>query len=144
MAFSFERYVQKSNEFMNAIAMELGHPDDTDRAYRIFRSVMHALRDNIPVEENLHLMAQLPMMIKAVYVDNWKVYGEGRNVRHLDEFVQKVMDKNTNNYQRDLKTPDQTKQAIESVFNVLKRNVSEGEIEDIMNMLPADIKPLLQ
>lgn len=144
MGFSFNRYVQKSDEFMNEVAKELGHPKDTDRAYRVFRSVMHTLRDNIPVEENLHLIAQLPMMIKAVYVDNWKVYGEGRNVRHLDEFVQKVIDKNTNNTQRDLNTPDQAEKALESVFNVLKRNVSEGEIDDIMNMLPADIKPLLQ
>ncbi len=144
MAFSFNRYVPKSDAFIHEVATELGHPEDTDRAYRIFRSVLHALRDNIPVEENLHLMAQLPMLVKALYVDNWKIHGDGGNVRHLDQFLAKVQEMNTFSEQKDLHTPEQTQQAVLAVFHVLKRHVSSGEIGDIMSMLPKEIRAVLQ
>lgn len=144
MAFTFNRYVQKGNELINEVAEELGYPDDTEKAHRILKAVLHALRDNIPVEENLHLIAQLPMMIKGVYVDNWKVYGDGSNVRHLDDFILKVQLINENNSRRDLESPEETRQAVEAVFKVLKKHVSEGEIDDVVNMLPREIQPLMQ
>lgn len=141
MAFTFERYVQKSDEFMREVARELGYPEDTDKAYRVFRAVMHTVRDNITPEENLHFIAQLPMMIKAVYVDNWKI--SDKNIRHRDAFLQKIQENNTNNNQRDLHTPDQTEEAVHKIFDVLKRHVSEGEMNDIMNMMPAEVQPLM-
>ncbi len=141
MAFSFERYVQKSDEFLQEVAEELGYPEDTEKAFRVFRSVTHTIRDNITPEENLHLISQLPMMIKATYLDNWKITDD--NIRHRDAFLERVQEYNTTNNQRDLHTPDQTADAIQKVFNVLKRHVSKGEIDDVLSMLPKEVKPLM-
>ena len=142
MAFSFEQYVQKGNEFMLEVAKELGHPDDTDRAYRVFRSVTHALRDNITLQENLHLISQLPMMIKAVYVDSWTA--TSKHDLALDEFIVRVQMNNTTNSLRDLDDPEEALRAVEAVFDVLKRHVSPGEIGHIIGILPAELKPLLR
>lgn len=141
MAFTFERYVQKGDEFMQEVAKELGYSEDTDQAYRVFRAVIHTVRDNITPEENLHFIAQLPMMIKAIYVDNWKI--SDKNIRHRDAFIEHVQKKNTNNNQRDLHTPEQTEEAIQKVFVVLRRHVSEGEMKDVLNMMPEEVQPLM-
>ncbi len=81
------------------------------------------------------------MMIKAIYVDNWKI--SDKNIRHRDAFIEHVQKKNTNNNQRDLHTPEQTEEAIQKVFVVLRRHVSEGEMKDVLNMMPEEVQPLM-
>lgn len=141
MAFTFERYVEKSDAFLKEVAEALGDPNDMDKAYRVFRAVTHAIRDNITPEENLHLISQLPMMIKAIYIDNWKITDD--NIRHRDAFIARVQQYNTTNNQRDLHTPDQTGDAIQKVFGILKKHVSKGEIEDVLSMMPKEVQPLM-
>ncbi len=69
MTLDFEKYAAKGNEFINKLAEHLNDPDNRDRAGRILRSVLRALRNRLTVEESLQLISQLPMAIKAVYVE---------------------------------------------------------------------------
>lgn len=73
MALEFEKYAMKGNEFINLLAHRLGDGHDRDRAARILRSVLRALRNHLSIEESVELLSHLPMALKAVYVDGWKI-----------------------------------------------------------------------
>lgn len=107
------------------------------------RAVLHAFRDRVTPVESLQLISQLPMFIKAIYVDGWKINNEGRTMRHLSDFIEAVRENDgiENNY--DFVTDYEVKEAIQAVFRVLKNHVSEGEIHDIIAVLPAELKSVM-
>ncbi|UWX54487.1 DUF2267 domain-containing protein [Maribacter litopenaei] len=71
MALNFNQYATEGYTFLKDYAKEMNMSNDQDKAGRIFIAIMHALRDILPTEESLHLIAQLPMFPKAVYVNRW-------------------------------------------------------------------------
>ena len=89
------------------------------------------------------MIAQLPMLVKAIYVDGWQWNESGSKTRKLEDFLIAVERENGLIGFYDFKTLDHTEHAVRSVFKVLKRHVSEGEIADIVSTLPSELKPLL-
>ena len=83
----FDQYIGKANEFLKEVARELGTPEDTDHAYRIMSSVFHTVREVLSPEESLHLISQLPMFLKAVYVNGWHLKPKDR-IRSMHEFIE--------------------------------------------------------
>lgn len=138
---NFNKYVQDAEEFISEVAIELGYPNDKPRAARVLRSVLHTFRDRITPAESLQLISQLPMLIKAIYVDGWKIrggdYSESRNIGDFIEAFREADPQQTHT------TDYEAKEAIQAVFRVLKRHVSQGEIFDIIAVLPAEMKSLL-
>jgi uncharacterized protein (DUF2267 family) len=144
MAENFEKYVQKGNEFLNEVALEMGIPDDKARALRALKAVLHALRNNIPAEESMQLVSQLPMMIKAVYVDNWRLGGQPKRVRKMDHFLASVKEEAGVSVKSDFYTEEDVERAVQAVFAVLKRHVTDGEIRDVIAALPTELKAVLE
>jgi uncharacterized protein (DUF2267 family) len=72
MAIRFEEYVLKGNDFVSQVTQHLGNGENESQSTsQIITSVLHALRDVLTGEESFHLIAQLPLYIKAAYVDGW-------------------------------------------------------------------------
>jgi uncharacterized protein (DUF2267 family) len=142
MILNFESYSQKATEFVREIATELGNPEDTEHAGRVIQAVFHSIRDIITPEESLHLISQLPMYIKAVYVDKWKISAQQGNIRSLEEYLTDLREKAGRTAERDFGNDETAMQKVEAIFNVLKRHVSEGEIEDIKAQLPQPLAEL--
>src|SRR5688572_8926471 len=84
---NFEQYASDANKLLQEVAQELGNPDDLNHAYRVLRSVFHTLREVLTPEESLHLIAQLPLIIKGVYVDGWHIPVKDK-IRSMDEFLE--------------------------------------------------------
>lgn len=61
MPFNFSQYAVKGKEFVNQLAKELGDEKETDKAKRILTATLRVLRDLLPTEESVQLLAQLPM-----------------------------------------------------------------------------------
>jgi uncharacterized protein (DUF2267 family) len=120
MATRSEEYVYKAKEFLNQVAKQLGDENDLARASQVTASTFHMLRNLLSPEESLHLIAQLPLYLKAAYVDGW----------HLDQ------DK-----QRAKKYSNPSREDFNAVLCVLKKYVSTGEISDVITQLPAELKP---
>ncbi len=139
----FNKYVHEGEAFIREVAQETNTPWDMIRAFRQMRAVLHALRSRLTPEHSLQMIAQLPMMIKAVYVDGWKISTDVKNIRHLGDFIELVREEGGSGLSGDLVTDYEVKKVIESVFNVLKKHVSEGEIKDIIATLPIELRPLL-
>lgn len=136
----FEQYVQEANKFVSEVALELGIPD-TDQAYRVMTAVLHTIRDIITPEESLHLISQLPMLLKATYVNGWHLKPKTR-VRSMDEFIECLLLQNPRTAPRDFGNDERAKDNTRAVLNVLKRHVSAGEIQDIMDQFPMELAEL--
>ena len=142
MAYNFNKHAQKGNEFVNEVARELGIPDDNDKAMRILKAVLHTLRDKISPEESLQLIAQLPLFIKAIYVDGWRISGKHQKMRKMNDFLEAVISNGGVTGDDDFQTLDRTESAVRDVFHILQQHISEGEIIDIIKVLPVDLRQL--
>ena len=87
MALNFNQYAAEGNRFMKEYTKQMGFGKDTDKAGRILSSILHALREIIPVEESLQFIAQLPMFIKAVYVNGWSIKKKKQKIKHMADFI---------------------------------------------------------
>ena len=137
----FEEYAQDANVFLKEVAEELGNQGDTDHAYRIMRSVFHTVRDIISPAESLHLIAQLPLGIKGVYVDSWKI-GDKERIRSMNDFLKALRAVNVASAARDFGNDETGKHHIKCVFNVLKRHVNTGEIQHVIDQFPLELTEL--
>jgi uncharacterized protein (DUF2267 family) len=141
----FNKYVQDGEQFIREVAEETNTPWDMIRAFRLMRAVLHALRNRLAPAESLQLIAQFPMLIKAVYVDGWKIVpAEAKTMRHMGDFIEAVREEGGPGLLNEFVTDHEVKKAIKVVFVVLKKHVSEGEINDILATLPAELRTLLE
>lgn len=142
MLFNYKKHEQGASLFLKEIAKELDTPEDIPHAGRVLVAVLHALRDRITTEESIHLISQLPMYIKAVYVDGWKTSKNYPKIKRKEEFLADVRSQTERTAERDFGDFQNTRREVEAVFKVLKNHVSEGEINDIKSQLPEGIVEL--
>src|ERR1043166_3664105 len=90
MSFNIEKFAQTGNRFVQDVAERIGEPENTAKAARVMRAVFHSLRNRITPEESLQLVAQLPMFLKAVYVDGWKLSKMYERIKHVTDFIDEV------------------------------------------------------
>jgi len=142
MSLDFEKYAAKGNEFVKLVATDLTIPKD--KAGRIIRAVFHALRNRLSHEESFQLIAQLPMILKAIYVDGWKFNHEFIRINNLNDFLDEVRQEDRGLAGYDFGNNKKAKNAVASVFKALTYFVSEGEMNDITAMLPMEIKEFIK
>lgn len=141
MALNFEKYAQEATAFMRGLAKELNHPNDLNQTQIILRSVLHTLRDRITVSESLNYLAQLPMFLKAIYVDNWKYHEKPERLKNIADFGEKVKEHQAEYGENQFDWPESTEEIIKKTLSYINRKyVTEGEIEDIKAQLPAELE----
>jgi uncharacterized protein (DUF2267 family) len=140
MALNFEKYAAKGNEFLNKLAVRLGDVENRDRAGRVLKCVLRALRNRISIEESLQLISQLPMVIKAVYVDGWKLNHDFVRIKTIEDFSAEVMREDGAAAWRDFSSIEEATDAIEAVMKTLADYVTAGELHDIIDLMPREIK----
>ncbi|MFW5758266.1 MAG: DUF2267 domain-containing protein [Bacteroidota bacterium] len=143
MALNFEKYAQEGNAFINNLAKELEHPEETARAGMVLRAVLHSLRERITISESLHLLSQLPMFLKAIYADNWKFREKPQKINTKEEFINEVEEHQKQFGEQDFNWNKSTEEIIRIVFRTLDIYVSNGEFQDITDQLPKELKDLL-
>jgi len=67
---AFDTTIEKTNIWLKEIMQEM-NTEDRHRAYNALSSVLHALRDRMPVDEVVQLGAQLPMLVRGFYYEGW-------------------------------------------------------------------------
>jgi uncharacterized protein (DUF2267 family) len=130
----FDKTLQTTNIWLKEIMETLG--PDRQRAYRALGAVLHALRDRLTVDEVAHLGAQLPLLVRGLYYDQWHPAGKPVRMRHIEDFLAAVA------AALDDIGPINAEDAVRAVFAVLDEHVAPGEIEDIKGMLPAQLRRL--
>jgi uncharacterized protein (DUF2267 family) len=129
----FDETVQKTNTWLKEIALDLGA--DRRRAYQVLRAVLHGLRDRLTIGEAAQLGDQLPMLVRGIYYEGWHPAGKREKIRSRKEFLARLSTHLA-------PSPIEPEDAVRAVFQVLKEHVAPGEISDVMQELPQDIRAL--
>jgi uncharacterized protein (DUF2267 family) len=132
----FDGTIQKSHVWLNDVMSELDWDDRPQRAYLALRTVLHALRDRLTVDEAVQLGAQLPMLIRGLYYEGWTLKGKPHKERHQEEFLDHI----TKAFKEDAVIDP--REVVRVIFRVLVRHTSPGEIEDVKHVLPKPLKEL--
>lgn len=133
---SFDTTVQKSNIWLKKI-MDAEGWQDRHKAYMVLRSVLHALRDRLTVDEAAHLGSQLPMLLRGMYYEGWNPSNTPLRLRTKEEFLALI----ALGYDRAQLDVD-PEEALKVVIDLLSSNISEGEMEDVKHSMPADIQEM--
>jgi uncharacterized protein (DUF2267 family) len=131
----FDTTLHKTNIWLNDLMQVLGW-SDRHKAYLALRTTLHALRDRLTLEEVAQLSAQLPMLIRGFYYEGWDPTDKPLRVRHKEQFLARIEQPFRGD---DSVDPERVTRA---VFTVLAKRVTEGEIEDVKHVLPAEIRDL--
>lgn len=136
MSMNFEDYLKDAKTWLHELCTYLGIADER-KAARIFRAVLHAIRDRIPTEEAIHLSAQLPIIWKGIYYDGFKAHQPVR-IRHEDEWLEFIRSKNSGAGESDFPTLDHAYYAYHDVMAFLRKHLSEGQYNQITQALHSE------
>ncbi len=131
----FENTLQKTDQWLNEVQQQMG-TDDPHHAYRALHAVLMALRDRITPEEATDLGAQLPMLIRGLYYDQWNPSKTPTRERSRESFLDHIDEL----LQDDPRIDPET--ATRAVFSVLDRHVTAGEVRHVKEMLPKELRVL--
>jgi len=130
---SLEHTVQLTHIWINELDDRLEW-NNKARSYRLLKSVLHALRDCLQVNEAVDLGAQLPGLLRGAYYEQWRPGAAPAKKRSVEDFLTHVSE----SFKRD-PLPEPAK-AVMAVFQLLTKKISEGEIEDVRRCLPEEVR----
>lgn len=129
----FDTTLHKTNEWLKRIMGRLA-TEDRHVAYLGLRATLHALRDRLPPELAVHLGAQLPLLVRGVYYEGWRLAATPSREHQWDEFLDHV--------RRELpgETAGRAQDMVEAVFAVIAERVDGGEVRKVVNSLPRPLR----
>lgn len=143
MALNFNQYAAEGNAFLKAYANELNLSHNPDKAGRILTAVLHGLRSIISIQESFQFMAQLPMFLKAIYVNGWSMKANKKKVKNIEGFIELIKSFHNETSMYDFEPNETAEEYINGTFLILRRYVSSGEMEDIKDQLPKQLKGII-
>lgn len=132
----FDRAVQKANLWLDDLSDEMGW-DNRHRAFEAMGVVLRAFRDQLPVQEAVAFGAQLPLLIRGLYFQNWDVSHNPGQDLHLDEFMRRVLSEFVEH-----RTPAPVDSLVRAVVRVLAGRLTQGQLSSLRRALPPDLRVL--
>ena len=131
---AFSQAVHEAGLWINEICEEMGDPRK-QIAYQALRGVLFALRDRLPIAEAVQLSAQLPLLLRGIFFEGYRTAGKPEKLDR-EEFLTRVSNK--------LQTAGgaHPEKATRAVLAVIQRHVDEGELNDVRNALPQELRSL--
>ena len=130
----FDKTLQITNIWLGEIMDHLGL--DRQVAWHALSAVLRTLRDRIPLDLAAHVGAELPLLVRGVYYDQWRPAEQPERYRSLEEFVRRVADN------LGAIRPVNSHDAAQSVFRVLNWHLPEGQIDKVRDALPEEIRAI--
>ena len=130
----FDRTLETTHIWLNEICNDIG--PDKQVAWKVLSTVLHKLRDRLTLNLAAHLGAQLPLLVRGVYYDQFEPGKMPSDCRSRDEFVAEVAE-----WLSDTRPVD-PEEAIRSVLRVLSRHISEGQVNKVRDALPKSIRQM--
>ena len=132
---AFTHGAEEAQHWVNQVAAELRWRDD-DRALRLLRTVLHALRDWLSIEELADFSSQLPLVMRGLLFENWIPPEFPLTDRSKADFVTRIQ----KDFSGDpLDDPDA---AIAAVFRVIDGHISSGEARQVRGALRRPLQEL--
>jgi uncharacterized protein (DUF2267 family) len=128
-----ESSIQKTNLILKDIEQAYGWPkEQRNQSYCALRTVLHLLRDRLPVQESVEFAAQLPLLVRGIYFDGWKPMDVPIKLNR-DDFLFEVRQR----FPFDL--DGGTERVVRVVLDALSRHVTPGQWNDVKDNMPQDL-----
>ena len=127
---------QEGNLWLRKVAEQLHFKEEDRHAYSALRATLHALRDRLTAEMAVHLSAQLPMVVRGLFFEGWRMGRRPSDEQTVDDFCGHI--------ERELppKFPMDGKTVAMGVFEVLWTQLDVGEIAKVIDQMPPALKTL--
>ncbi|MBQ0994632.1 DUF2267 domain-containing protein [Micromonospora sp. PSH03] len=137
MISAFESSLDKTNLILKDIENAYGWPKDRrNQSYAALRTVLHLLRDRLPVDESVEFAQQLPVLVRGIYFDGW-VPSDVPIKLNRDDFLYEVRQ----GFPYDAEGgPERVTQV---VLDTLRRHVTQGEWQDVKDTMPKDLATMM-
>jgi uncharacterized protein (DUF2267 family) len=132
-----ERSVHKTNEWVKAMAAELGI-DDREDAWRLLRADLQVLRDELTVDEAAQLAAQLPMVLRGAFWEGFDPGHQPAKPRRRGDFLARYAER------AHLSDLSEAERAAGAATRVMSDRITEGELNDVFAQLPSEVRQVLQ
>jgi putative phosphoribosyl transferase len=127
----FDKTIQMTHAWLGEIEQTLG--PDRRLAWKALSAVLQVLRDRLPVELAAHLGAQLPLIVRGTFYDQFEPARQPRGY-DLDEFIEQVAER------MERSRPVDAFEATRAVLATLSRHIPNGQIAKLQRALPGDIR----
>lgn len=141
-ALNLEEFANVGNRFINDVADELRV--NRHIAARIIRAVLHAVRDRLPPDDAIQFAQGLPMVLKAVFIDQYDISKTPVVIRHGEDFLDFIYSKDPLAADVDFPNEHSVQEALSGVFNVLYCYMDSGQIDSIKYLLGDEIVELIE
>ncbi len=136
---SLDRAIQNTIQWLNDIQTELG-VDNRDKAYKATKAVLQTIRDRLPVEEVMHLTANLPLVMKGMLMDGYDLKEKPLRIRSVEEFYEYIQQY----YDWQRRETIEAEKATRAVIAVLNRRMGGGEMQKVAANMPEKIRRLFE
>jgi len=98
--------------------------------------VLHVLRDRLTAEQAVHFGAQLPLLVRGLYYEGWRLADKPAGERQPAEFAALVAAQLPEQFGRD------ALRVTKAVFELLAKELDPGETAKIVATLPVPLRSL--
>lgn len=134
----FDTALQQAHEWLHVTGEELGLSNERS-ATAALRAALHVVRDSLTMAQALALGDCLPVLVRGLYYEGWRL---------KDKFETKLVpDEAVANARHDLRGHDELRSEEETLragFKALRHLLPQDEMEKLLQALPADIQRLWQ
>lgn len=130
----FDKTLHITNTWLTEIMADTGK--ERHVAWHALGTVLRAVRDRVTTGLAAHLGAQLPMLIRGLYYDQWNPAQEPAKWRSRDEFVRVIAAGF-----RGMETVDPAL-AAQAVFRVLSHYLDPGQVENVRSAMPEEVRAM--
>jgi len=132
---NFDQATQEANLWLRKIDERLGLVG-TGQSYAALRATLHALRDRLRPVDAVHLSAQLPVAIRGLFFEGWKMSRTPTEDDNIESFCERVAFDLPPHFPLDSRT------TVEGVFDVLWQQLDLGESAKVIDLLPHSLSVL--
>jgi uncharacterized protein (DUF2267 family) len=130
----FDKTLQTTNIWLDEIMAKLG--PDRQVAWHVLGAVLHALRDRLQIGLAVHLGAQLPLLVRGLYYDQWHPSEQTLKQRSAEQFLDHISRRLA-----DIR-PVNVKDATHVTLQVLNHHLDPHQVEKVRQALPENIRAL--
>lgn len=137
---TFDRSLAKTNLWLKELMKDMKW-ENRERALSALRASLHALRDILPLQEVIHLGAQLPILIRGVYYESWHYSPKPLRLKTIGEFYELVRDKlgsGANKY-----STEELRKFTRAALHIITKHVSAGEMYEVKSNLKEKLRDLI-
>jgi uncharacterized protein (DUF2267 family) len=133
---NFDDYRNKGLKFYRRIARALGDGEDIGYADRLVTCIVQVIRERITFNEALEFLAFLPMHVKAIFVNGWRINPDPKRLSRADEFLNALRIKYPMTTGRKPGNDEEFKNDIKKVFEVIRQDFAAKGVGDVKPLVP--------